>query len=317
MKLFITGISGLLGLNIALEVGERYQVSGSYYTHPVALDGGQAVKLDLASFEVAERTLRHFQPDVVIHTVGLTSVDACEADPALAYSLNVEAANFTAKSARALGAKLVHISTDHLFDGIAPWRREEDAPYPLNVYARTKAQAEDVVLQACPDALVIRTNFFGWGTSVRASFSDWIINSLEQGRELTMFYDVFFTPILINDLVELILGLVGRGAKGIFHVTGGERVSKYDFAIKLAEVFDYPRDKIRAISVENFSFKALRPKDMSLSSEKAEKYLRMPMPTVAEGLERLRSLESGGIREALAKAIQKELPFQGAVSLTG
>jgi dTDP-4-dehydrorhamnose reductase len=131
-----------------------------------------------------------------------------------------------------------------------------------------------------------------------------------------MFNDVFFTPILINDLVELILGLVGRGAKGIFHVTGGDRLSKYDFAIKLAEVFNYPKDKIRAISVETFPFKAHRPKDMSLSSEKAEKYLGMHMPTVAEGLERLRCLESEGLREALAKAIQKELPLHGTVALT-
>jgi dTDP-4-dehydrorhamnose reductase len=136
------------------------------------------MKLDLTSFKVVDSALRDFQPDVVIHTVGLTSVDGCEADPSLAYRLNVEAANYTARSARALGAKLVHISTDHLFNGTEPWRREEDAPYPLNMYATTKLQAEEVVLQACPDALVIRTNFFGWGTSIRASFSDWIINSL-------------------------------------------------------------------------------------------------------------------------------------------
>jgi len=315
MKLFITGISGLLGLNIALQVRERYEVSGCYVTHPVALDGMRALKLDLTSPEETEIAVRRIQPDLVIHTAGLTSVETCEADPSLAYRLNVEATHHIAKAASDLGARLVHISTDHLFDGASPWTMEGDTPHPLNVYAETKLQAEEVACQLCPDALVIRTNFFGWGTSIRASFSDWVLKSLEQGRELTMFADVFFTPILINHLVELILRLVDHSAAGIFHVVGGERLSKYDFALKVAEVFGYPKDKIRAVSVEDFPFKAQRPKDMSLSSEKAESYLGLRMPDAEEGLKHLKSLEAEGRREALEEAIQRGVLLQPALRL--
>ena len=306
MKLFITGISGLLGLNIALQLRNRYQVSGCYFAHPIVLDGMQALRLDLTSDEITDRALRQIQPDVVVHTMGLTSVEACEADPALAYRLNVEAASSVAKVANALGAKLVHISTDHLFDGATPWKKEQDAPCPLNVYARTKQEAEEVTLRSCPDALVIRTNFFGWGTRVRTSFSDWIIEALNSGSELTMFSDVFFTPLLINDLVELMLGLVDRGGKGIFHVAGGNRLTKYDFAIRLAEVFNYPKVKINAISVQDFPFKARRPMDMSLSSEKVEAYLGTQMPPADEGLKRLKGQGSQGRHTELEQALQAE-----------
>ena len=305
MRIFITGISGLLGLNLALQLRERHQVSGCYYTHPVGSDGIQTRNLDLLRAEHVDTVLRQLQPDVVIHTMGLTSVEGCETDRALAYRLNVEAAGHIAQASSAMGFKLVHISTDHLFDGKYPWRREMDAPRPLNVYARTKLQAEEAVLQMCDEALVVRTNFYGWGTSVRSSFSDWILDALEQGQQLTMFSNVFFTPILINDLGELILQLAEQGATGIYHVAGGERLSKYEFAVKLAEVFDYPLGKIHPISVEDFPFKAQRPKDMSLCSEKTADYLGTAMPVVYEGLKRLNGLNSNGQREVLEAAVQK------------
>lgn len=304
MKLFVTGISGRLGLNLALQTRERFQVSGCYYTHPIVLDGIRPLKLDVTSFGALEQALRQIRPDVIVHTAGLTNVEGCEANPMLAYRLHVEATQHVAKIANALGAQLVHISTDHLFDGTSPWKTEADSPVPLNTYAKTKWQAEQVVLQVCPDALIIRTNFFGWGTSVRMSFSDWILRALAQQRELTMFSDVFFTPILINDLVDVMIELIVRGATGIFHVAGSERLTKYDFALRMAEVFGSPKNRIRAISVEDFPFKARRPKDMSLSSRKVESCLQVRMPTPEEGLERLKRLHEEGWPRALEKAIR-------------
>lgn len=304
MKLFVTGISGLLGLNIALQTRECFQVSGCYYTHPIILDGIRPLKLDVTSFGASQQALRKIRPDVIVHTAGLTNVEEGEANPVLAHRLNVRAAQHVGRIADTLGAQLVHISTDHLFDGTRPWKTETDVPAPLNTYARTKWQAEQVVLQACSNALIIRTNFFGWGTSVRTSFSDWILQALEQSCELTMFSDVFFTPILINDLVDLALELIAREATGIFHVAGGERLSKYSFALRMAEVFGYPRNHIRAMSVEEFPFKARRPKDMSLSSRKAESCLQVRMPTPEEGLERLKRLHEEGWPRALEKAIR-------------
>ena len=306
-KMFITGVSGLLGLNIAVALKERYELSGCYCTHPVALDRVRALKLDLTSFENTYRTLGQVRPDIIIHTAALTNVDACEADPQLAYQLNVGATLNIAKIANKLDAKLVHISTDQLFDGLGPWEKEEHTPSPLNVYGSTKLQAEEAVLKSCPDALVIRTNFYGWGTHLRTSFSDWILRDLRENHEITMFNDVFFTPILTDDLTNLIIELQNSAASGIYHIAGRERLSKFDFALKLADTFNYPTGKIIPASVEGFPFKAKRPKDMSLSSSKTEVLLGVRMPSVEEGLERLKNLEIDGRRTDLGKSIVNEL----------
>jgi len=307
MKIFITGISGLLGLNLALQVQDRFQISGCYHNHPIILDEIEPLKLDITSLGPLEQALQRIQPDIIVHTAGLTNVEECESNPEASYRLNVEATQHVARIASALSAQLVHISTDHLFDGTTAWNTEADIPSPLNTYARTKWEAEQVVFNNCPDALIIRTNFFGWGTPVRVSFSDWILYALAQEKELTMFSDVFFTPILINDLVDLMIELIVRRATGIFHIAGGERLSKYAFALQMAEVFNYPRNAVRAISVEDFPFRAKRPKDMSLGSGKIKQYMKTHTPVVKDGLNRLSKLESEGYRATLEGAIQVRL----------
>lgn len=307
VKLFITGISGLLGLNLALKAREEFEVSGACYQHSVALKGVPVWPLDLRSLQATETLLRRVRPDVVVHTAGLTNVEECETNPELAHQLNVVAARNVAAVAAGLGISLVHISTDHLFDGSRPWQEETDVPMPLNNYARTKWQGEQAVLEVNPAALVIRTNFYGWGTSARSSFSDWILRGLERRQELTMFTDVYFTPILIHDLADRMMALVRQGASGEFNVAGGERLSKYAFALQIAQVFGYPSEQIRPISVDEFVFNARRPKDMSLSSAKAEKRLGMPMPTAAQGLVGLRRLQQTRWPQALEEAISSKV----------
>jgi len=157
VRLFITGISGLLGLNLALQVKDRFTVFGSYYSHPVSLPGTTTMSLDTTDLQAVGGLMRALRPDVVVHTVALTDVEQCEANPDLAHRLNELAAQHVARKSAGLGARLVHISTDHLFDGTRPWTTETDPPSPVNTYAKTKWLGEQAVLEACPDALIIRT----------------------------------------------------------------------------------------------------------------------------------------------------------------
>ena len=290
MRLFITGISGLLGLNVALAARGTFEVAGCYLTHPVATPGLTVYAADARDPEAMNRVFALARPDIVIHAVGLSSVDGCENDPDIAYQVNVGAAREVARVARSRGARLVHISTDHLFDGERSWRTEDDPLAPLNVYAKTKGEAEHAVLREHPGALVVRTNFYGWGTSVRVSFSDWVLRGLSEGHPLTMFEDVHFTPILVNDLAESLFSLVKTGASGIIHVAGGERVSKYEYAMLAAEVFGLGADCVRAVPADSVVLRAPRPRDMSLACRRAEGILGRPMPSLREGLLRLRAL---------------------------
>jgi dTDP-4-dehydrorhamnose reductase len=307
-KLFISGISGLLGINLALQASDNFRVSGCYRTHPIEIPGSQTVCLDLCDLEATEKTLTELAPDLIIHTAGLTNVEQCESDPELAHRSHVDTTRNVAMVAKKLQTKLVHISTDHLFDGESPLRREIDPPSPINVYARTKLLAEQAALEICPDALVVRTNFFGWGTSIKSSFSDWILHGLKGGQDLTMFTDVYFTPILINSLVDTIFQLALRNASGIFNVASGQRVSKFEFAQRVAKVFQLPEEQVRPISVGSFSFNARRPRDMSLDVRKVESFLQTKMPSVDASLEELRVLEGqgwpGSLQEALGPSLQ-------------
>jgi dTDP-4-dehydrorhamnose reductase len=290
MRIFITGVSGLLGLNMAIQLRDDHEVYGSYSAHPVRCDGIDALQVDFAAPGSMHEALARVRPDVVVHTAGFTNVDGCEADPQAAHTLNVEFAQRVARSVQSLGGKLVHISTDHLFDGTSPLRGETDTPAPMNVYARTKLQAEHAVLEACPGALVARTNFYGWGLPHRPSFTDWILDSLEKRKTLTMFTDVFYTPILINDFVEIVMQLLAQDASGVLHVAGAERLSKHAFSIKLAGVFGLSTDTIQEASIDDHDLRAPRPRDMSLDCSRVECLLQRKMPNVAEGLKRLHSL---------------------------
>jgi dTDP-4-dehydrorhamnose reductase len=302
-RLLITGISGLLGLNVAVRARARFTVSGCYAAHPVVLPGVETAAVDVRSADGFRRFVERVRPDVVVHTVGMSSVDTCESDPGLAQELNVDAAQVVARAARAAGARLVHVSTDHLFDGERAYRREDDPLAPMNAYAKTKAEAEAVVLREHPEALVVRTNFYGWGTSVRMSFSDWILRALHAGEPLTMFTDVYFSPLFVDDLTDATFTLLERGVGGVVNVAGGERLSKYEFAMCTAEVFDLPAGKVRATSVERAALRAQRPKDMSLDVTRAVAALGRPMPSARDGLRRLRRTGEEDRRAVLQQAI--------------
>jgi dTDP-4-dehydrorhamnose reductase len=312
MRLLVTGISGLLGLNAAAALRDRCTVVGSFLEQPIELEGVRAVRLDVSDGEAVRRWIEAERPDVVLHTAGLTDVERCEADPDLAARLNVAASAHVAAAAHRAGARLVHVSTDHLFDGRDSLYVEDHPTSPLNVYASTKLAAEEAVRREHPGALVVRTNFYGWGSPRRRSFSDWIISSLRRGEGLRMFHDVHFTPLLANDFLDIVLELVNGAEPGVYNVAGGERLSKCEFAIALAERFGLDTSLIQSVSVETFAFKARRPHDMSLATDWAARRLGFPMPGVAAGIDRLARLERDGLPAVLAAALRPiDVPGSG------
>lgn len=303
MRVLLTGGSGLLALNWACCVRRRFDVVLGTHRHRVSLAGTRSVALDLSSPERFTEQLRELAPDVVIHTAGMTSVEQCERFPQDAERANTLLAQHVSVAARACGIRLVHVSTDHLFAGDRPLLSENDRPDPLNAYARTKLRAEERVQAADPQALIVRTNFFGWGHAHRQSFSDWIIGSLRAGRTITMFDDVFFTPILADDLAVAVHELVAGGAAGVYHVVGEERISKYDFAHKVAAHFGLPRALIARGQIGKSGLRVPRPRDMSLDNTKARARLGHGLGAVGDFLEKLFRQEQQGRAAELRNAV--------------
>lgn len=263
------------------------------------LTGVRSQKIDLESADAMARTIEAGQFDLVIHTAGFTNVEQCEARPDLAQHINVILAINVAKACAETGIPLAHISTDHLFSGAESLVDENCPIAPQNTYARTKADAERQVLETDPRALVIRTNFYGWGSSYRSSFSDTILSALRYGKEIALFKDVFYTPILIEALAEAVFDLVRLEASGIYHVVGDERLSKHEFWLRMAEVFGLEAALIKPVSMADQTLLVKRPFDMSLSNQKACRTLGRTLGGVSEQIVRLHQQEQNGLAQEL------------------
>jgi len=299
-SILITGGSGLLAVNWALSVRDKYEVTLLLHRRKISLQGVNTDIAPLDSLDECLSVLEKHHPDIVIHTAGLTNVEECESNPNLAQEINVDLAKNIATACSNKGVKLVHISTDHLFFGNQELAIEEDEPTPINNYAKTKLQGEQQVQENCKDALIIRTNFFGWGTKYRQSFSDFIINKLRNHETIDLFSDIFFTPILIDELSKKVHQLVDANLGGIFNIVSSERLSKYEFGIKLANCFSLDTNFINEISINDKLNLIERPKDMSLSNDKVCKALNCTMPSVDDQFQALKQQEGGNATSQVA-----------------
>jgi len=300
-RVLITGGSGLLALNWALAFQDRYDFVLGMHKRELSLTGVSTSHVDLTSLKAVLSVFEKSKPDIVVHTAGLTSVEKCESDRNLAQHVNETLAENVAKACSSLQLPLIHVSTDHLFSGKHALLSEDAPVAPVNIYAKTKADAEFRVLEAYPKSLVVRTNFYGWGTSYRQSFSDLIIKSLRSGSELTLFTDVFYTPIIASELARTIHELIDLNLSGIFHVVGSERLSKYEFGLRLAEVFNLDSSLIKPGLLAERSSSVRRPLDMSLSNEKVSKLLGRSIGVVSDNLELLLAQEQAGMNKVLGK----------------
>lgn len=303
----ITGGTGLLALNWACAMREEWNVILATHTHDVKLNQTGSCQLSLDRTDSLKRTIVELEPDLIVHTAGLTNVDRCEADPQLARFVNAELARNVAEVAEETGVDLIHISTDHLFDGRASNYLETDQPQPLNEYAKSKLLAEEWVRQACPRSLIVRTNFFGWGHALRQSFSDWIIYNLREKKPLHLFDDVYITPIYADTLAKCSHELVAKKEAGIYNLVGDERVSKYQYAVKLAEIFSLPSELIHRDSVRNAKLRAPRPRDMSLCNSKARKVLGRGLGDINNASVMLRFHENQGRRMELLGSVMERI----------
>lgn len=284
-SVLITGASGLLGHYLCSFFKERnFKVTGISYGHSIQILGITEIRCDLNDHVKFTKIVESVKPKYILHCAGLTNVDECEKNEVLATRIHVETSGLIAELSRALSIKMIHISTDHLWDGSIANVTEDTPASPLNAYGRTKWRAEVAVQKKNPDALIVRTNFFGVGLPWRKSFSDWIIGTLETGNVLNAFQDVYFTPISIPLLAELLLDSIEKNLFGIYHIVGRDRISKFEFAFKLAEVFGLPQELIHPIPYKNANLVAKRPMDMSLSVEKIERALQKKMPSLDQSL---------------------------------
>jgi dTDP-4-dehydrorhamnose reductase len=293
--LLIAGASGFLGANALLEaIDAGREVAGAFHSTPVHWKGIDTFEADLDTPEATSGLLDSVRPDWVLNCAALADVDGCERDPAAARRINTDMARTLAASCRAAGARLLHISTDSVFDGKRGNYSEKDEPSPINVYARTKLDGERAVAEEFPDALIVRTNFFGISPGERTGLADWVIKELTAGNRVPGFTDVVFAPLLANDLARVLFAMMDSGLSGLYHLGSSTRVSKFDFVALLARSLGLDEKLVQPARISDGALRAARPRDTSLCSARAESALGQRMASVESSIGLFEQLRRAG-----------------------
>jgi len=294
----ITGASGFVGENLAHRFAREAEVVLAYATQRPRAVTEKAYSVDLAVRDNFTEALGDLTVEAVIHAAAMVSPDLCEKDPRTAQAVNVEGTREVAHWAEARNATMVYFSTDLVFDGKRGNYNEEDSPAPLNVYGRSKLAGEEEVLRICTRAVVVRLAL-SYGTT-RGARGDWTLSmrrALDAGETLHLYTDQFRTPAYVGDTAEAVFRLARSGRSGIYHMGGGERVSRYGFGQTFCRIFGLDERRFLPARMEENRMDAPRATDCSLDTEKISREIGLVPCGVEQGL-RLQKLEEEALAEA-------------------
>jgi dTDP-4-dehydrorhamnose reductase len=282
-KLLIIGGTSLIGSTIAFNAQNLYDIHVTTHTSSTNIDFPSS-KLDLIKDrEKIPKIIKDVNPDIVIHTVAYPSVDFCEENPYAAKLLHVDITKDISLLCNEINSKLIYFSTDAIFDGKSKKKyRENDITNPLSQYGETKLNAEKTIQLTCDKNIILRTTVvYGWHTSSR--FTNWVLDNLRNNKTVNAFNDQNNTPTLVTDLSTCILKILDCNLFGIFHAAGKSCLSRYEFALKLAESFGF--DKNLIISTQS-SEKQLAPRPVNgcLDASKLEHLTNFHFSNIDEGI---------------------------------
>lgn len=287
MKLAITGSGGLLG-SALLKKANGQEVYSLYNQHVPA--SGIPVRTDIQDLGQLTNALQGIKPDAIVHAAAMTDVDRCEREQDLANAVNYEATKTIATCARDLGAFMIYVSTDYVFDGKRGMYREDDAPNPINFYGHSKLKGEQAVKERLSDYLIVRTSVIYGSTpsSGKVNFALWVLGALKDGKPISVTVDQFVSPTLNANLAEMIMECLERRLTGAIHLAGANRLSRFDFATALCKEWSLNPSLINPVEMNKMSWYAPRPRDSSLDVAKALSILKSGPATVAESLHALK-----------------------------
>lgn len=289
-RVLIVGGAGLLGQYACEEAHRRgHEVVATTRGPTPSRPGVSWRELDLRDRGAIRGVVREAAAGLVLNAAALTDVDGCEDRPEEAQAVNALAPEAIAQASKAAGSRLVHVSTDYVFDGTGPATESTD-PNPLGVYGRTKLDGERRVVAAHPSALVLRmSGVFGWNrVSAKTNSVTWILKMVEAGQEVRLFRDQTITPTYAKTGAQAAFDLVEGNARGLFHVASADCLSRLQMGEAVVEAFGIPGAKLVPVSMTSIALKAPRPPSPCLVVKKVEETLKRPMPGFRACLEDMR-----------------------------
>lgn len=270
-RILVLGGSGLLGVNFCIKNRYKYKIFSWNHTRKIKLNGisynnQKLNKINFQNFIIKKKI------DIVCNFAGLTSIEKCQKNKKMAQKLNFKLIKELYEVINKNKLLLVHISTDHIFKSERLRHQEASELKAWNYYALTKIEAEKFIKKKIARYIIIRTNFFGWGTQYRKSITDKIIEKLRKKEEIKIWKNVFFTPVYVGYLSDLIIKLIQKKFEGVINIGSDNKISKFNFAIKIAKQFNFKKYKIKP-TMYNDKYFIKRPKNMCLSNDKIKKVL--------------------------------------------
>ena len=294
MKILVTGANGLLGQTVVkLLLEKQYEViatgRGEQRVDVNSSSGYIYKDLDITDGPAIEQLIMEQRPAIIVHAAAMTQVDQCELHKQDCYNINVTATRFIIDAAKAIGARLIFVSTDFVFDGNNGPYTENDEPAPVNYYGSTKLVAEKAVMESGLDYAIART-ILVYGSvpaTGRTNIVGFVRQNLEANKPIKMVTDQVRTPTFVDDLARGIILIIEKNGKGIYHLSGEQEMTPYDIAIETAKFFGLSEDLISKASSNDIKQPAVRPAKTGFNISKAKKELGYQPKSFREGLDDL------------------------------
>lgn len=299
--MLITGVSGLLGNNLAYYFKDKYEILGLYNSHPVTIEGTYTEKCELSYPDDIKKIISEYNPQIIIHCASLTNIDECEVDKNITKKINVLATKNIVEEVIDKDVKLIYISTDAVYDGVKGNYSEDDKISPQNYYGLSKYEGELEILKK-ENALILRTNLFGWNIQNKKSLGEWILEELKAKQRINGFKDAYFSSIYTMELARVIDISIKKNLKGVYNCGSLGPCSKYEFCLKIVECFGFDKTSINPISIDDSNFKVRRGKNLTLNVNKLQKALDYKLPTINHSIEAFYRDYKCGLSEEIRKS---------------